>query len=257
MLDGLSKRLLIVIVVMMGAVFLSAPTVGAQDLNIGFITGRGADAGVEEDAWTRSGLDKTNIKNDADYAPDNLSTFDVISIGVVAYDQNEELKANFENLKEWVEQGGYLVTIDFQQDNSWDTNYLPHSLTLKDPDLDDGVPVEISDHPIWKTPNLITEDHFGVGIWGGGDFMADGPEAVDPPWEPLLLAGANNWPVIVGAEAGKGYVVFNSLQVLQALGRVGDDIVIEVMHNLLLWRGVRGVAPAGKLTTVWGILKRD
>jgi hypothetical protein len=237
------------------SVAIIAASAHAQDINIGYIPGRGADAGNEEIAWERSGLDKTNIKNDADYAIDNLNTFDVISIGVVSYDSNEELQANFENLKEYVDHGGYLVTIDFQQDNSWNENYLPHKLALLDPDLEDGVPVEVKDHPIWKTPNQITEDHFAAGIWGGADFMADGPQEAPPPWEPLLLAGPALWPVIVGAEAGSGYVVFNSLQVIQSVGNAGGDEVVEVMHNLLLWRGVRDVEARGKLATAWGAVK--
>ncbi|MEO2002972.1 MAG: hypothetical protein ABGY41_02610 [Candidatus Poribacteria bacterium] len=225
-----------------------------QDLNIGFITGRGADAGVEEAAWEAVGIEKTNL-GAGDFDPVNLSTYDVIAIGVVAYDQNTDLKDNFEALKDYAEAGGYLLTIDFQQDNSWDKNFLPHSLTLFDDDLDAAAGAEVQDHPIWHTPNTITDDHFGAEAWAAGDFMADGPQEAPGAWEPLLLAGGSSWPVIVGAEAGSGFVVFNSIQVLQQVGRAPNDLALEVMENLLLWRGVRAVEAAGKLATAWGTMK--
>ena len=233
---------------------LLAFSVYSQDLNIGFITGRGDDALVEEAAWELVGIEKTNL-GAGDFGAANLSTYDVIAIGVVAFDQNQDLKDNFEALKEYVEAGGYLLTIDFQQDNSWDNNYLPHSLTLFDDDLDIGAGAEIQDHPIWHSPNTITADHFGAAVWPAGDFMADGPQDAPGAWEPLLTAGGSNWPVIVGAEAGSGYVVFNSIQVLQALGRGGVDEVREVMENFILWRGARDVEARGKLATAWGAVK--
>ena len=211
----------------------------AQELKVGFIPGRGDDATVEEQAFARAEIEFERIEK-GDYNLDRLLEFDVIGVGVVAYDQNEDLKANFKVLKEYVEKGGYLVTLDFQQDSSWNQNFLPHPITLLDPDLDDNVGVVLADHDIFKTPNEITEEHFGEGIWGGGDFMADGPHEVEPPWEPLVTDKQNNWPLVAGAPAGKGYVVFNSLQILQSLGRLGTKEVAEVLQNFLFWRGPRG-----------------
>jgi len=236
------------------AVAMLASSAYAQDLNVGFITGRGDDALVEEAAWVAAGIEKTDL-GAGDFGAANLATYDVIAVGVVAYDQNTDLKDNFEALKEYAEAGGYLLTIDFQQDNSWNADFLPHSLTLFDDDLDIGAGAEIQDHPMWNSPNTITQDHFADGIWPAGDFMADGPHESPGAWEPLLLAGGSSWPVIVGAEAGSGYVVFNSIQVLQALGRGGVDEVREVMENMILWRGVRDVQARGKLATAWGAVK--
>jgi len=224
----------------------------AQELKVGFIGGRGDDAAVEGDAFSNAAIEYEVI-GEGDFNLDNLLKFDVIGVGVVAYDQNEGLKANFEAVNEYVEKGGYLVILDFQQDSTWDESFLPHPLTLFDDDLEEDAGVEIIDHPIWNTPYEITEDHF-VG-WGAGDFMADGPHEADPPWQPLIIS--SNWPVVVGAEAGEGYVVFNSLQVLQALGRTGNEKVAEVLHNLLFWRGPLAtcVHANDKLTATWGTIK--
>jgi hypothetical protein len=214
----------------------------AQELRVGFIPGRGSDAPLEVQAFELAGIEYEEIEK-GDYTLDRLLEFDVIGIGVVAYDNNEYLKANFNVLNEYVENGGYLVTIDFQQDSSWNQNFLLHPITLLDPDLEDDVGVTLADHDIFKIPNTITEEHFGPGVWGAGDFMADGPQQVGPPWEPRVTDRRNNWPLVVGAPAGKGYVVFNSLQIFQSLGNVGNNEVVEVLQNFLFWRGPRGPRP--------------
>lgn len=224
----------------------------AQELKVGFIEGRGDDAAIQEQALTNAAIEYEIIGKE-DYNLGHLLQFDVIGVGVLSYDQNEDLKENFEVVKEYVEKGGYLVTLDFQQDSTWDKDFLPHPIELLDDDLEEAAGVEIIDHPIWHTPYEITEEHF-IG-WGAGDFTADGPHEVKAPWEPLLIS--SNWPIVAGAEAGKGYVVFNSLQVLQALGRTGNEKIAEVMHNLLFWRGPLAVHvyAKGGLTTTWGSIK--
>ncbi len=214
-------------------------TFAAQDMKVGFIPGRGNDAALEEQAFATAGIE-VEIIGPGDYRLEKLMEFDVIGVGVVAYDSNTDLKANYRVVKEYIQSGGYLVTLDFQQDSTWNPDYLPHPLALFDPDLDDDVGVILSDHDIFKKPNVLTEGHFGPGIWGGGDFMADGPHAAAPPWQPLVTDKQNQWPLVVGAAAGKGYVVFSSLQTLQSVGRSGAQQVIEVLQNFVFWRGPLG-----------------
>jgi hypothetical protein len=226
----------------------------AQELNVGFIEGRGVDAEVEQQAFETAEVEYEVI-GETDYQLSHLMEFDVIAVGVVAYDQNEGLTANYKVVKEYVEKGGYLVTIDFQQDSTWDADFLPHPLKLFDDDLD-GVQVILADHDIFKIPNEITEEHFDIALWVAGDFMADAPHEVKPPWEPLVTDKGNKWPLVAGAEAGRGYVVFNSLQILQALGRTGNKEVAEVLQNFLFWRGPMAVRAKGKITTTWAKLKQ-
>jgi len=225
-------------------------TFAAQELKVGFVGGRGIDAEVEAQAFLNAGVEY-EVLTAADYQLERLLQFDVIGVGVIAYDQNEDLKANFKVLKEYIENGGYLVTLDFQQDSTWDKAFLPHSLELFDDDLEEAAGVEIQDHPIWHTPNEITPDHF-IG-WGADDFMSDGPHEAKPPWEALIISAG--WSIVVGAPASSGYVVFSSLSTLQALGRTGNEVVAEVMENLLFWRGPLAVDAKGKLTSVWGGIK--
>ena len=227
----------------------------AQELKVGFVQGRGNDALVEEQAFKNAKIE-FEVLEKGDYKIDTLLKYDVIAVGVVAYDKNEPLKENFKIVNEYVEEGGYLVTVDFQQDSTWNKNFLPHPLALLDPDLDDNVGVILADHDIFKKPNALTDKHFGGG-WGVGDFMADGPHEAPKPWKPLITDKQNKWPLVVWAKAGKGDVVFNSLQILQSLGRTGKKEVSEVLHNFLFWRGPRVVDAKGKLATTWSVLKKS
>ena len=227
----------------------------AQELKVGFVQGRGNDAQVEEQAFKNAEIE-FEVLEKGDYKIDTLLKYDVIAVGVVAYDKNEPLKENFKVVNEYVEKGGYLVTVDFQQDSTWNKNFLPHPLALLDPDLEDNVGVILADHDIFKKPNALTDKHFGGG-WGEGDFMADGPHEAPKPWKPLITDKQNKWPLVVWAKAGKGDVVFNSLQILQSLGRTGKKEVSEVLHNFLFWRGPRVVDAKGKLATTWSVLKKS
>src|SRR4030042_6446601 len=209
----------------------------AQEVKVGFISG--SDITLEESAFEVAGIEYELIGKD-DYTLNRLLEFDVIGVGITAYDFNADLRAHFELLKEYVEKGGYLVTLDFQQDSTWNQNFLPHPITLLDPDLEDGTGVTLADHEIFQIPNEITEEHFGAGIWGAGDFMADGPQQAGAPWEALVTDNQNNWPIVVGAPAGKGYVVYNSLKILRSVGNVGNNEVVEVLKNFLFWRGPMG-----------------
>ena len=55
-------------------------------------------------------------------------------------------------IETYIENGGYLVTVDFQQDSTWNSDFLPHPITLFDPDLEDDVGVVLADHDIFKKP---------------------------------------------------------------------------------------------------------
>jgi len=244
------KQFSIIAIVLAITMFVGTESAfAAQEVKVGFISG--SDTALEESALEAAGIEYELIGKD-DYTLNRLLEFDVIGVGVTAYDTNADLKANYVLLKEYVEKGGYLVTLDFQQDSSWNQNYLPYPITLLDPDLDDDVGVELADHDIFKIPNEITEGHFGPGIWGAGDFMADGPQAAGPPWEALVTDKQNQWPLVVGAPAGKGYVVFNSLQILQSVGNLGNNEVVEVLQNFLFWRG-----PLGSRVKAYGPSPKD
>ena len=246
-------RILAVFVILASIAVL--PVGAAQELKVGYIQGGGDGPALHQQAFDNAEIEFDYIKS---YKIDRLLEFDVIAVGEQAYHTNDDLKANFKVVNDYVEQGGYLVTIDFQQDSTWNKNFLPHPLVLLDPDLGDDVGVILADHDIFKTPNALTEDHFGAGVWGGGgDFMADGPQEVDPPWIPLVTDKLNKWPMVVGAEAGKGYIVFNSLQVIQALANTGNQELVEVMENFLFWRGPLSVDAQSKLATTWGMLKNQ
>ncbi|MAT75833.1 hypothetical protein CMK14_11885 [Candidatus Poribacteria bacterium] len=71
--------------------------------------------------------------------------------------------------------------------------------------------------------------------------VADGPHEAPKPRVPLVVDKQNKRPLVVWAKATKGDVVFDSLQILQSLGRANKKEVTEVLYNSLFWRGPRGV----------------
>ena len=105
-----------------------------------------------------------------------------------------------------------MVTVDFQQDSTWQKDFLLHPLVLIDPDLEDNVGVTLAGHDIFKKTNKLTDKHFGGG-WGIGDLTAP------KPWVLLVVDKQDKRPLVVWAKATKGDVVFDSLQILQSLGR--------------------------------------
>ena len=222
----------------------------AQEISVGYIEGGGVDAPLAPQAFDIAKVKYTVITKD-DYKLNTLLAFDVIAIGVMAYDQNPDLQGNFRMLKDYVSKGGYLVTLDYQQDSTWKADYFPIPLQLFDDDVEEGGDIEMTDHPIWKIPNIITKEHF-VG-WGLQDFVADAAHEVKAPAKALLIAGG--WPVVAGMQSGTGYAVFSSLQILQTLARTNNDKIVEVMENFLFWRGPMAVDVKGKLATTWAKLK--
>ena len=76
----------------------------AQELKVGFVQGRGNDALVEEQAFKNAKIE-FEIIDKGDYKIDTLLEYDVIAVGVVAYDKNEPFKENFKIVNEYVEIG--------------------------------------------------------------------------------------------------------------------------------------------------------
>ena len=89
--------------------FFASFAFAAQELKVGFIQGRGDDAQVEEQAFKNAKIE-FEVLDKGNYKIDTLLKYDVIAVGVVAYDKNEPLKENFKVVNEYVEKGGYLVS---------------------------------------------------------------------------------------------------------------------------------------------------
>ncbi|MBN2589471.1 MAG: hypothetical protein JXA96_06390, partial [Sedimentisphaerales bacterium] len=214
---------------------VSSLNVNGQELKVGFIPGSGDDAGDEDVAFERAGIAYETIDSNG-YTLGNLSKYDVIGVDVVAYDGNADLKSNYTVVNQYVQNGGYLVTLDYQQDNSWNTSYLPYPITLYDDDITNSRDVTLADHPLFHWPNEITVDNFATGLWGANRYFADGAHEVSSKWEVLVTDVTEGWPLVVGAEYGDGYVVFSALRTLQSVTDAENQEVIEFLQNLLSWR---------------------
>ena len=233
-----------------------------QEPSIGLITG----SLENRTDWGITTLNTMEVKytiiEKEDHKQDILSKFDVIAIGVVAYDTNEDLKNNFKEILRYVENGGYVFTLDYQQDSTWRPEFTPYPLTLTDSDIKDDPPdVSLVDYPIWKTPNKITLQDFAnwsQGGQGAEEFAADGPENVpENNWIVLLKAGSQMWPTVLLAEYGRGAYVFSALELSQVVTeeKKGKEGAIRIIQNFIAYYEVLNVSAKGKIAFTWGRIK--
>ena len=169
-----------------------------------------------------------------------------------------KLQSNYWKL---LKNGGYVFTIDYQQDSTWQPKYAPYDLTLTDADVKDDPPdVSLADHPIWNTPNEITPDDFAN--WGGEEFASDGPEEVkDTDWTILLEAGPQMWPIVLLAEYGRGAYIFSALELSQVAleEKVGKEGALRIAQNFIEYYRIMdtSVSFQGKIAFTWGRIKGD
>ena len=247
---------------LIGVFILSAAFAYGQKPSIGLITG------ILEDRadWGTTALNTMEVKHTiiekGDYKQNILSTFDVIAIGVVAYDTNEDLKKNLKEILRYVENGGYVFLLDYQQDSTWQPEFTPYPLTLTDSDIKDDPPdVSLADHPIWNTPNKITPDDFAnwsQGGQGAEEFAADGPEDADTSnWTVLLSAGPQMWATVLLAEYGRGVYVFSALELSQVVveEKKGKEGAMRIIQNFIAYYEALSVSAKGKIAFTWGKIK--
>ncbi len=216
--------------------FALISTINATEIKIGFIPGVGQWAGNEDVAFERAGIKYETI-GENDYTLSNLSKYNVIGVDALAYDSNPDLKTNYQVVKQYIQNGGYLVFLDYQQDSTWKAEYLPYSLTLFDDDIVNSQEATLTDHPLFDFPNEITaETHFAANLWGANRYFADGAHEASSPWKVLVKDVASGWAMVVGADYGSGYVIFSGLRTLESVSDADTQEVVEFLQNLLLWK---------------------
>ena len=166
-------------------ILVSSLNVTAQEFKIGLIPGSGNESGDEEEAFKSAGIVYEVIDGNG-YTIENLSQYNVIGVDVIAYDGNADLKANYSIVNQYVHDGGYLVTLDYQQDSTWKTQYLPYPLTLHDDDITNSREAKLYEHPLLNWPNKITVDNFKDGLWGQYGYFADGPHEAGSQWDVIV-----------------------------------------------------------------------
>ncbi len=185
--------------------------------NVGYVMGSG-DAGP--DALRELGAAVTLLV-DGDVESGDLSRFDVIVIGVRAYNTRPRLRALQPRLMSYVANGGRLVVQYQTADNALRDRIGPYPMTVSR----DRVTVEqaemrtlIPDHPLLTTPNRIEPGDFDGWVQERGLYFAN---PWDAQYQAVLSANDPNEPERKGsllyAKYGKGTFVYTGLAFFRQL----------------------------------------
>ena len=157
----------------------------------------------------------------------DLSKYDVIVVGVRAYELRSELPGANQRLLDYTKNGGTLV-VQYQRDFAWDgKNYAPYpaKITPKQGDplpriTDETSPVKFlkPDDPLLNTPNKITQDDFkgwvqerGLYFWSEYDKQYTPLLAMNDPGEKDLDGS------LVYTKYGKGMYIYTGLAFFRQL----------------------------------------
>ncbi|MFC7704459.1 PIG-L family deacetylase [Plastorhodobacter daqingensis] len=205
------------------ALRLLALDLALPDARIGYVGGGGDRVGL----WLgRMGLDVTVLDDLA--ADADLSRFDTIVIGIVAFGTRPDLAAAVPALHRFVQDGGHLVTLYQRPDQGWTEGVPPRPLTIGTPSLrwrvtDPAAPVTVlaPDHPLLSGPNRI-----GPEDWAGWDKERGIYFAArwDAAYQPLLaMSDAGEAPLqgaLVSGAIGAGRHTHTSLVLHHQLDRL-------------------------------------
>jgi LmbE family N-acetylglucosaminyl deacetylase len=151
----------------------------APNLKVGYVMGTGDDV---PQSLENLGV---NVQTISAIAKTNLSSYDVIVLGIRAYAAHTDLSANNARLLDYVKQGG-VVIVQYNT-REYDHNYGPYPLTLTgDPEkvVDESNEVKLLEpkSPILSWPNQITSEDFkGWVEERGHSFM----QSWDPHYQAL------------------------------------------------------------------------
>ncbi len=150
------------------------------DLKIGYIMGTGEDVPA---SLSDVGVQVTQLTA-ADLASTDLSKFDAVVVGIRAYANRPDLRANNNRLLDYVNNGGTVV-VEYQT-NEYDHNYGPYAISVPsdaEKVVDENSKATILDaaDPLLNWPNKITSADFDNWVEERGHGFAS-------TWDPKFTA---------------------------------------------------------------------
>ena len=206
----------------------------APGLKVGYVMGVGdkVPQAIAQLGASVTQLDATML------ASGDLSMFDVIVLGVRAYDRRPDLRAHNQRLIAFAESGGTVI-VQYQRTEFNEAQYGPYPAKTSDARItDENAPMEIlvPDHPVFNTPNKIDEGTwFGWVQERGTYFLGErDPRYVD------LLRSQDPFPnnagpktgILVEAPVGKGRWIYTGLGLWRQLP-AGVHGAYRLLANLL------------------------
>jgi hypothetical protein len=184
------------------------------------------------DYLSNAGLDVTKL-TESDLASGDLSQYDTIVVGIRAYLSREDLAANNDRLKQYVENGGHVVVQYHKPNDGWVTkDTAPYPLTIGSPSIrwrvtDENAAVTVlqPESPLFNYPNKITDNDWDNWVQERGLYY---PMDWDERFETFVRMGDPNEEPFDGgilmANYGEGTYLYT---------------------NLVFYRQIQGQVPGG------------
>lgn len=164
------------------------------------------------------GVNVTNLTA-KDIESGDLSQYDTIVLGIRAYGFRPELIPSNARLLKYVENGGNLVVQYHKPEDKWKPELAPYPIKIGEPliqwrvtDENSKVTMLAPDHPIFNTPNKITEQDWSNWIQ---DRSAYNPAQWGKEYTELISNGDPGEDEFTGtfltAKYGKGTYTYSSL----------------------------------------------
>jgi len=206
----------------------------ASGVKVGYVMGVGDKV---PEAIRQLGAEVKMI--DADMlASGDLSQFDVIMLGVRAYERRQDLRANNQRLLDYAAGGGTVV-VQYQRTEFNEAQYGPYpAKTTADRVTDENAPIEIlvPGHPLFTTPNRIGPDAWRGWVQERGTyFMGErDPRYVDlvRSQDPFPYNAGSKTGILVEARVGKGRWIYTGLGLWRQLP-AGTDGAYRLLANLI------------------------
>lgn len=209
----------------------------APGVKVGYVMGVG-DAVPE--AIEQLGASVQLLDSDM-LASGDLSAFNVIMLGVRAYERREDLRANNQRLLDYAEHGG-VVIVQYQRAEFNAAQYGPYpAKTSSDRITDENAPMEMlqPENPIFTTPNRIGPSAWANWVQERGTYFLG---QKDPRYTDLLrstdpfpLNAGPKTGILVEARVGSGLWVYTGLGLWRQLP-AGTDGAYRLLANLISLR---------------------
>ncbi len=223
----------------------AAATVKVFDLKvaaakIGYVAGSG-DQMPEAIRQIGLGVELLDVKY---LSSGDLSKFDVIVAGIRVSEVRPDFAANNQRLLEWVKKGGTLI-VQYQRPVYAQQNLTPFPAQMGPRVSDENAKMTILDpaHPIFNTPNKITEADFEGWVQERNLYNFS---TMDAKYTGLIeshdVGEAENKGGLVVADVGNGKYLYCSYSLFRQLP-AGVPGAYRLLANMLSLRGVKGKKP--------------
>ena len=217
------------------------------NLTIGYVMGVGDEV---PDALVQLGARVEQIGED-DLASGDLKRYDVVMTGVRAYERRLDLRAYNQRLLDYVRAGGTVV-VNYNKFEFNDAQYGPYPGKVsarRVTDENSPVRVLVPEHPVFNTPNKITDADWKNWRQERGTYFFD---KADPNYtdlleftEPFPYNAGPKLGSLVEAKVGAGRWLYLGIGLWRQLP-AGTDGAFRLMANIISLGGGAASPPAGK-----------